>query len=81
LPVHIGFDGEKVLPVQRLGVAEVEAQPVRRHQGSFLRDVLAQVPPQSLMQKVGRRMVGPQVRPSGAVDPKLHHVAESDLAA
>ena len=54
--------------VDGLGVAEVEAQAVGRHERALLGDVIAEHLAQSLVQEVRRGMVG-RARPSGARDP------------
>ena len=43
----------------RLGMGEVEAQPVGRDQRAFLRHVIAEHLPQRFVQQMGRRMILP----------------------
>ena len=63
-----------------LGVADVEAQPVGRHQRALLRDVLAEMAAQRLVQQMGRRMVGAQLGAADRVDGHDDVVADLELA-
>ena len=48
------------------GLRDVEAQPIRRVQAALLHDMLAQMPPQRLMQQMRRRVVGRGSRRAGS---------------
>ena len=52
------LDALELLGAHRLGMREVEAQPVGRDQRALLRDVIAEHLAQRLVQQMGRRMVG-----------------------
>src|SRR5207244_10771970 len=62
-------------------MAEVEAQPVGRHERPLLRDMLAEPPAQRLVQQVGHRVVGAQLAAAQAVDPQLDGIAYFQRAA
>src|SRR5260370_39810533 len=51
-------------------MGEIEAQPVWRHQRTFLRDVLAKHLPQRLMKQMRRGMVLPDRATPGMIDLK-----------
>ena len=55
----------------RLRVRDVEAQPLGRNQRALLRHMIAKHDAQSLMQDVGRRMVGARRRARVVIDLKL----------
>ena len=55
----------------RLGVGDVEAQPLGRNQRALLRHMIAKHDAQSLMQDMGRRMVGARRRARVVIDLKL----------
>ena len=55
----------------RLGVGDVEAQPLGRDQRTLLRHMIAKHDAQSLMQDMGRRMVGARRRARVVIDLKL----------
>ena len=67
-----------LLGADRLGVREVEAQPVGRDQRALLRDVIAEHLAQRLVQEMGRRMVGADRR-RGARDRRRAASAIADL--
>ena len=52
----------------RLGMREVEAQPIRRHQRAALGDVIAEHLPQRLVQQMRRRVVGADRRAARVID-------------
>ncbi len=58
-------------PRDRLRVSDVEAQPLGRNQRALLRHMIAKHDAQSLMQDVGRRMVGARRRARVVIDLKL----------
>ena len=59
----------------RLGVREVEAQPVGRHQRALLRHVGAEHLAQRLVQEVGGGVVGARGRAPRVIDDQLDRVA------
>ena len=52
----------------RLGVRDIEAQPLGRDQRALLRHMIAEHEAQRLMQDMGRRMVGAGRRAGGVID-------------
>ena len=64
----------------RLGVADVEAQPVGRDQRALLRDMRAEMAAQRLVQQMGRRMMRAQLGAADRIDGHDHVVADLDLA-
>ena len=54
---------------------EVEAQPVRRNQRAFLRDVIAEHLAQRLMQQMRRRVVGADRRAARVIDGERERLA------
>src|SRR5262249_29056646 len=64
------FDALDLLAADCLWMREVEAQPVRRDQRAFLRDVIAEYLAQSLVKKMRRRMVFADRAAAGVIDLK-----------
>ena len=64
----------------RLGVADVEAQPVGRDQRALLRDVRAEMAAQRLVQQMRRRMMRAQLGAADRIDRHDDVVADLDLA-
>ena len=62
------------------GMAEVKAQTVRRVQAALLRHMITERTAQRLVQKVGRRMVGANLRAAAVRDLKLGRLATHDGA-
>jgi hypothetical protein len=56
--VHLGLDLGQFFGRHRLGMAEIETQPVGRVQRAALRDMIAKRAAQRLVQQVGGRVVG-----------------------
>ena len=54
--------------VMGLRMREVEAQPIRRDQRAFLRDVIAEHLAQRLVQQMRRRMVGADLSAARVID-------------
>src|SRR6516164_8049585 len=79
--VDLRLDRREIVRVQRPGMTEVKAQPVRCDERAFLRDVLTQTPAERLVQQVGHRVIGAQPAPAPAVDPELHGIALLQHAA
>jgi hypothetical protein len=80
LRVHIGLDPRDLLGAERLGMREVETQPVRRHQASLLGDMGAQALPQRGMEKMRGAVIGADpVAPRG-IDREVHIVADREAA-
>ena len=66
------LDSREVFDSNRFLVREVEAQPVRRDERSFLRDVLAERESQSFVEQVRGRMIGANGSAPRMVDPAVH---------
>ena len=80
IAVHLGLDRRKLLGRDRMIVAEVEPQPVRRVQAAPLRDVIAKGPAQRLVQQVRCRVVRADRRPAVVIDRQLRPLATADGA-
>ncbi len=78
--VDFVLDLAQLFERNRLGVADVEAQPVGRHQRALLGDVLAEMAAQRLVQQMRRRMVGAQLGAADRVDGHDHVVADFQFA-
>ena len=74
------LDRRDLLGRHRLGVREVEAQPVGRDQRALLRDVRAQHLAQRLVQQVGGGVVGARGRAARVIDDQLDGVARLERA-
>ncbi len=79
------LDAAERLPVNRLVVSEVKAQPVGSHQRAGLGHVWPQMGAQLAVQQMGGRVVAADVGAAGAIDFQQSHVARfhftlSDLA-
>ena len=74
--VDLVLDLAQLLLGDRLGVADVEAQPVGRHQRALLGDVRAEMAAQRLVQEMRRRMVRAQLGAADRVDGHDHVVAD-----
>ncbi len=61
-------------------MSEIEAQAIAGDERAFLRDVIAEHEAQRLMQKMRRRMIGPDRRPACVIDCEFEREAGSDLA-
>src|SRR3546814_10924583 len=73
------LDLRNLIGRHRFGMAEVEAQTLRRHHRAFLRDMRAEYAAQGFMQKMRRRMVRPRRRAARTID--LHFDYIADLAS
>src|SRR3546814_784480 len=73
------LDLRNLIGRHRFGMAEVEAQTLRRHHRAFLRDMRAEYAAQGFMQKMRRRMVRPRRRAARTID--LHFDDIADLSA
>ncbi len=62
------LDAAQLVRGDRLGMDEVEAQAIRRHQRAALRDVVAEHLPQGLVQKMRRGVMGADRRAPGMID-------------
>ncbi len=74
------LDARELLLADRLGMREVETQPVACDKRSLLRDVIAQHDAQSLMQQMRRRMIGANRLSTFRIDRQLHRHAGAQLA-
>jgi hypothetical protein len=74
------LDGRHLLCRHRLGVGEVEAQPVGRDQRALLGDVIAQHLAQRSMDQMGRGMIGAHRAAPGMIDLELERHARLDNA-
>ena len=61
----------ELLGGDRLGMGEVEAQPIGRDERALLRDVIAEHLAQRLVQQMGRRVIGADRGARGVVDLEL----------
>ena len=68
--IDLCLDRRDVVLGQRLRMAEIEAQAVRGDQRAFLRHMLAEAVPQRLMKQMRDRMIGAQLPPPAALDPR-----------
>ncbi|WP_244287981.1 hypothetical protein [Labrenzia sp. 011] len=66
-----GLDPGQFLVAHRLGMGEIEAQPLRRNQGAFLRHMGAKHLAQGLMHQVGGGMVGAHGAAPGVIHLQL----------
>ena len=62
------LDLRELLVADRLGVREIEAQPVGRDQRALLRDMIAEHLAQRLVQQMRRRMVAADVGAARVID-------------
>ena len=74
------FDLRQFLSADRLGMGEIEAQPIGGDQRAFLRDMIAEHFAQRGMQKMGGGMVGAGGAAPLVIDLEIHGIAERDLA-
>ena len=74
------LDARELVVADRLRMAEVEAQAVRRDERALLRDVIAEHLAQRLVQEVRRRVVGADGRAAVVVDGKFERLAELQRA-
>ena len=74
------LDALDLVVADRLRVAEVEAQAVRRDERALLRDVVAEHLAQGLVQEMGRGVVGADAGAAGVVDGKLERMADLEGA-
>src|SRR5665213_2934987 len=58
--IDLAFDRRHIVGRERLGLREIEAQALGRHERALLRDMLAEAPAQRLMQQMRDRMIGAQ---------------------
>ena len=70
------LDRGDLLRRDRLGMGDVEAQPVGRDQRALLRDVVAEHDAQRLVQQMGGRVVGARGRARFVVDLQLQRHAD-----
>src|SRR5665648_371033 len=73
------LDAAQRLVARRLEVREVEAEPVRRHEGACLPHVLAEYLAQRPVQDVGSRVVAPDALAPLDVDGGMHRVPHLSL--
>src|SRR6185436_9208521 len=62
------FDLRDIAIIDRLRMRKVEAQTIRRNQGSFLSDVIAEYLTQRFVEKVRTRMIAAYVATSRVID-------------
>ncbi len=74
------FDLGQFLIGDRLGMGEIETQPVRRNERAFLRDMVAKHLAQSLVQQVGGRMIGANRGAAGVIHFKFERHPVPDFA-
>ena len=74
------LDGGDLLVGERLGMGEVEAQPVRRDQRALLRDMIAEHVAQRLVQNMRRRMIGAHGVAARVIDVELEREAGDERA-
>ena len=74
--VYFRLDLVKLFVGNRASVTEVEAQSLRRHEGTGLAHMLAQFPPQYRVQNMRRRVVEHNFLPMFPVDEELYFVAD-----
>ncbi len=79
--VDLGLDRGALGRAHRLGMAEVEAQPVGGDQRALLGDVVAELAAQRRVQQMGRRMGPAEPLPAAAVDRQLDRVADLEGSA
>ena len=79
--VDLGLDRPDLVRRHRPGLAEVEAQPIRRHQRALLRHMLAEMPAQRCVQQVGGRMRAADAVAAGGVGLELDRVAHRQRPA
>ena len=70
----------QVVARDRARLADVEAQPVRRVKAALLGDMVAEPPPQSLMQQMGRAVMRADRGAARVVDRRDHRRADHRLA-
>ena len=70
----------QLVVLDRLRMAEVEAQAVGRHERALLGDVIAEHLAQRLVQKMRRRVVGADRRAALAVDDELRRLLDRERA-
>ena len=79
VPQHVGIrhglHGRELVGRHGLGVREVEAQPIRRHQRAPLLHVIAEHLAQGLVQEMGGGVVGARGRAPRMIDDELDPVA------
>ena len=78
--VDLGLDRRELVGGHRLGMGEVEAQPVGRDEAAALGDVIAERPAQRLVQQMRGRMVGADRAAAVVVDRQLRRGAARELA-
>src|SRR3546814_121615 len=74
------LDLRNLIGRHRFGMAEVEAQTLRRHHRAFLRDMRAEYAAQGFMQKMRRRMVRPRRRAARTIDLHFDDIADLERA-
>ena len=77
--VDLGLCDPDFLKTDGLGVADIKAQTIRRHQRTLLGYMVAQAVSQSRMKKMGRRMIGPKRSPALRVNLHLDIIAQGNL--
>src|SRR6185312_10575655 len=78
--VDLALDDADVLAREGARLAEIEAQPVGRHERALLRHMLAQAPAQCLMQQMRHRVIGAERGAARLIDAQLDEVAELERA-
>src|SRR5690625_1501903 len=78
--VHLALDRVQFGAIHRLLMGEIEAQPIRCHQRAPLRDMLAKLLAERLMQQMGGRVVCPDRAAAVMIDDKMRGLVGRDLA-
>ncbi len=77
--VDLGLDALQLFRRHRLGMAEIEAQPLGRHQRALLRDMRPQHTLQRGMQQMGGGVIGAGGAAAFGIHLQIHRIADSQI--